>query len=155
MKNCLSSFKFIPVRFLPLLVCISTKNKTKLKKMLNLKHRLNKVEHNFANIQTAYGFLWTLVSNLNAEQTKMNMETVIILIWRVVVKEEIIWKILIHHEITDDITEQIVSVIIQVCKELKLWIHPNLRRPSFSFTYSFKFNYFCIVDIWTLKRNFV
>ena len=87
--------------------------------MLNLKHRLNKVEHNFANIQTAYGFLWTLVSNLNAEQTKMNMETVIILIWRVVVKEEIIWKILTLHEITDDITEQIVSVIIQVCKELK------------------------------------
>ena len=54
----------------------------------------------------------------------------------------------------DCIAEQIVSVITQVCKELKLWIHPNLRRPSFSFIYSFKFTYFCIVDIWTLKKEF-
>ena len=77
------------------------------------------MEHNFADIRTAFDFLLTLVSNLNAEQTKMNMERVIILIWRVLVKEEIIWKILIHHEITGDITEKIVSVIIQVRKELK------------------------------------
>ena len=41
-----------------------------------------------------------------------------------------------------------------MCKELKLWIHPNLRRPCFSFIYSFKFTYFCIVDIWTLKKEF-
>ena len=33
-----------------------------------------------------------------------------------------IWKILIHHEIIDCIAEQIISVITQVCKELKLWI---------------------------------
>ena len=54
-------------------------------------------------------------------------------------------KILTHHEIFDRITEQIEPVITQVCKESKLWIHPNLRRPSFSFTYSFTFTYFSIV----------
>ena len=37
--------------------------------------------------------------------------------------------------------------------ESKLWIHPNLRRPSFSFTYSFKFTYFCIVYIQTFKKE--
>ena len=43
-------------------------------------------------------------------------------------------KILTHHEITDCIAERIESVIPQVYKESKLWIHPNLRQPSFSFT---------------------
>ena len=52
------------------------------------------------------------------------------------------------------IAEKIVSVITQLCKEIKLWIHPNLRRPNSSFAYSFKFTYFCIVDIWTLKWDF-
>ena len=33
------------------------------------------------------------------------------------------------------IAEQTYSVVTQVCKESKLWIRPNLRRPSFSFTY--------------------
>ena len=32
-----------------------------------------------------------------------------------------------------------------VSKESKLWIHPNLKWPSFSFTYPFKFTYFCTV----------
>ena len=36
------------------------------------------------------------------------------------------------------IAEQTPLVIIQVRKESKLRIHPNLRRPRFSFTYSFK-----------------
>ena len=36
------------------------------------------------------------------------------------------WKILTHHEIIDRIAEQVKSVITQVCKELKSWIHPNL-----------------------------
>ena len=35
------------------------------------------------------------------------------------------------------------------------WVHPNLQRSSVSFTYLFKFNYFCFVDVWTLKKNFV
>ena len=54
-------------------------------------------------------------------------------------------KISIHHEIIDCIAEQIVSM----CKESKLWIQLNLRRPNFKFTN------LCTVDIWTLKRNFV
>ena len=55
-------------------------------------------------------------------------------------------KILTHHEIIDRIAEQIMLVITQVRKESKLWIHPSLRRPSLSFTYLFKFTYYCIVD---------
>ena len=43
-------------------------------------------------------------------------------------------KILTHQEIIDRTAEQIESVLTQVCKESKLWTHPNLRRPSFSFT---------------------
>ena len=62
-------------------------------------------------------------------------------------------KILTHHGIIDHIAQQIVSVITQVCKESKLWIHPNLRSSNFSFTYSFKFIYFCIVDVRLRKRT--
>ena len=63
-------------------------------------------------------------------------------------------KLLIHHNIIGCISEQIVSVITQVYKESKLWmIHPNLRRPRFSFTYSIAFTYFCIVEIWTLNKG--
>ena len=36
-------------------------------------------------------------------------------------------------------------MIDQVCKKSKLWIPPNLGQPGFSFTYLFKFAYFCIV----------
>ena len=64
-------------------------------------------------------------------------------------------NILNRHNIVNCISENVVSVIAQVCKETKLRIHSNLRRPNFSFTYSFKFTYFCIVDIWTLEKNFV
>ena len=53
------------------------------------------------------------------------------------------------------IAEKIVSVITQVCKKTKLWICPNLQQPNSSFTYSFNFTYFCVVDIWTFKRDFV
>ena len=42
-------------------------------------------------------------------------------------------KFLTNHEIIDRTAEQIESVITQVCKESKFWIHPNLRQPSFSF----------------------
>ena len=46
-------------------------------------------------------------------------------------------KILTLHEIIDHIAKQIMLVITQVCKESKLLgIHGNLRRPTFSFTYS-------------------
>ena len=42
-------------------------------------------------------------------------------------------KKLTHHEIIDRIADQTASVIIQVSKELKLRIRPNLRRVA-SFT---------------------
>ena len=63
-------------------------------------------------------------------------------------------KNLIHHEMIDRDVEQIKSVITQVCKESNLWTHPNSRKPSFSFTYSFKSTYFCVVYILTLKKEF-
>ena len=40
-------------------------------------------------------------------------------------------KKLTHHEIIDRIAEQTASVIVQVRKESKLSIHPNLRWPRF------------------------
>ena len=49
------------------------------------------------------------------------------------------------HEFIDRTAEQTESMITQVCKESKLWIQPNLQRPRFSFTYSFKFTYKCFV----------
>ena len=39
-------------------------------------------------------------------------------------------KKLTHHEIIDRIADQTASVIIQVSKELKLRIRPNLRRVA-------------------------
>ena len=61
---------------------------------------------------------------------------------------------LTHHKIINRIAEQIVLVITQVSKQSKLWVHPNLRRPSFLFTFSFKFTYFCIVYIYiNLKKG--
>ena len=50
-------------------------------------------------------------------------------------------KNLTHHEIIDQIAEQIMSVR----NESKLRIHPYLRRSNFSFNYSSMFTYFCIV----------
>ena len=58
-------------------------------------------------------------------------------------------KILTHYEYTDRIAEQIESVITQMHKQSKLWIHRNFNEPGFSLAFSFKFPYFCIVDIWT------
>ena len=56
-------------------------------------------------------------------------------------------KKLTHHKIIDCIAEQTASVIIQVSKESKLRIHPNLWRPRFTFTYSFKFVYKCFLRL--------
>ena len=44
-----------------------------------------------------------------------------------------------HHDIIVCVAEETASVIIQVSKESKLRIHPNLRSPRFSFIYAFKF----------------
>ena len=56
-------------------------------------------------------------------------------------------KKLTHHKVIDRIAKQSASVIIQVSKESKLRIHLNLKRPSFSFTYSFKFTYKCFARL--------
>ena len=56
-------------------------------------------------------------------------------------------KKLTHHEITDRIAEQTALVIIQMSKESKLRIHPNLRRPRFSFSDSSKFTNKCFVRL--------
>ena len=54
-------------------------------------------------------------------------------------------NILTHHEINDRMAEKNESVIAQVCKESKLWVHPYLQRPVFSLNFPFKFTYFYIV----------
>ena len=51
-------------------------------------------------------------------------------------------KKLTHHEIIDHIAEQTASVIIQANKESKF-----IRRPHFSFIYSFKFAYKCFIRL--------
>ena len=84
---------------------------------------------------------------------KGSMGKGIILIWTFVVKVIINErKVLTHHESIDCIAEKIVSVTTRVCNETKLWIHSNLRRPRFSFAYSYKLSYFCIIEKWTLEK---
>ena len=56
-------------------------------------------------------------------------------------------KKITHYEIIDRIAKQFASVIIQESKESRLRIYPNLRRPHFSFTYSFKFTYKCFIRL--------
>ena len=119
---------FFPVSFFPLLLSSSWRKF----------EPQTKVEHKFANIQTQFVVLSTLVlrdyskwresksehgEGDNAHPnfcSKSNNER----------------NILTHHEIIDCITEKVKSVITQVCKESKLWIHPNLRWPSFSLTFN-------------------
>ena len=80
-----------------------------------------KIEYMFANIQTAFDFSSALVLRDHSK-------------WRANIKRRYGWgKILIRHEIINHIAEQIDSVITQVSKKSKLWIHPNLRGPSFSY----------------------
>ena len=89
----------------------------------------------------------------NKQKIKMGKRIVLIrtFVLKIINKER---KLLIHHDIFDCISQQIVSVITQVNKESKLWmIHPSLRRPKFSFNYSIAFTHFCIVEIWTLKKG--
>ena len=55
-------------------------------------------------------------------------------------------KILTHQEIIGRIEEKIVSMISQVCKKSKLWIHP--------YGFIHKFTYISIVDIGPQKKEF-
>ena len=104
----------------------------------DLSHRLNKVEQKFANIQLHLIFLsvlelrdhskWRAKKNEHGEGI-MLIQTLII---KILNNER---KRLTHYEIIDRTAEQTASVIIQVSKESRLKIHPNLRMPRFSFTY--------------------
>ena len=104
----------------------------------DLNHRLNKVEQKFANIQLHLIFLsvlklrdhskWRAKKNEHGEGI-MLIRTLII---KIINNER---KRLTHYEIIDRTAEQTASVIIQVSKESKLKIHPNLRTPRSSFTY--------------------
>ena len=116
----------------------------------NLNHKLNNVEHKFANMQIASDFLSVLKLRDHSKwRAKKNEHGEgIILIRTCVLKViNIERKKLTHHEITDRIAEQTALVIIQMSKESKLRIHPNLRRPRFSFSDSFKFTNKCFVRL--------
>ena len=105
-------------------------------------YRLNKVQHKFANIQIAFDFSSVLKSRDHSKlRAKKNGHGEWIMLIQTFVLKVINnkRKKIIHHEIIDRIAEQTATAIIQVSKESKLRIHPNLRRPRFSFTYSFKF----------------
>ena len=108
------------------------------------------MEHKFANIKIAFGFLsalklrdhfkWRVKKNEHGERI-MLIQTFVL---KVINNER---KILIHHEVIDRIVEQTALAIIQVSKESKLGIHPNLRWPRFSFTYLIKLTYRCFVRL--------
>ena len=137
LKNCLSTFKFFPVSFCLLFFVHFDRKQNQAEE--NLNHRLNKVEHKFANMQMAFDFLSVLELRDHSKwRAKKNEHRGgIMLIWTFVLKvinnER---KKLAHHEIIDPIAEQTASMIIQVSKESKLRIRRNLWKPRFSFTYS-------------------
>ena len=114
------------------------------------------MKHKFANAQIVFDFLsvlklmdhskWRAKKNEHGERI-MLIQTFVL---KVINNER---KKLTHHEIIDRIADQTASVIIQVSKELKLRIRPNLRRVALFteggswFTYSFKYTYKCFVKL--------
>ena len=102
-------------------------------------------EQNFAHRQIAFDLLSVLKLrdySKRREKKKKHGEGIMLFqtfVLKVINNER--KKKLTHHEIIDHIADQTASVIVQVSKESKLRIHPYLRRPNFSFTYSFKFTY--------------
>ena len=91
------------------------------------------MEHKFANIQIAFDFLsvlklrdhskWRAKKNEHGE----GMMLIRTFVLKVINNER---KKLTPHEIIDCSADQTTSVIIQVSKELKLRIRPNLRRVA-------------------------
>ena len=142
LKNCLSTFKFFALSCFPHSFVHFDKKWNQPEE--NLNHRLNKVERKFAKIQIAFDFVSVLILRDHSKwrANKNEYGDGIMLIQTFVLK--VInngRKKLTHHEIIDRIVEPTVSVITQACKESNLWIHPNLRQPRFSFSYSFNFTY--------------
>ena len=137
LKNCRSTFTFFQVSFCAFFfLCISTVSRTKLKKIWAKQtkqtgEQVRKLRY---------------LSEWRAKQNEHGKGVMLIrtFVGKVIDNER---KKLTPHKIIDRIAEQIASVIIPVSKESKLRIHPNLRRPHFSFTYSFKFTYKCFVRL--------
>ena len=104
------------------------------------------MEQKFENIEIAFDFLSVLKLRYHSKwraNDNENGEGIIFIrtfVLKVINNER---KKLTHHKIIDRSAEQTASVIIQVSKGSNLRIHPNLRRPRFSFNYSFKFTYKC------------
>ena len=88
----------------------------------NLIHRLNKVEHKFANTQIAFDFLSVLKLRDHSKwRAKENEHGEGIMLIRTFVLKVInnVRKKLTHHKIIDRIAEETASAIIQVSKESK------------------------------------
>ena len=115
LKICLSMFNFFQVSFSPLLLWILTENRIKLKKIHYLNYRL-KWNTSLQICKLQLIFINTCIKGPFQMKGKQNA-----------------------HQNSSIMAEEIVSVITQEYKEIKLWIHPNLRQPNSSFTYSFKF----------------
>ena len=100
------------------------------------------MEQKFENIEIAFDFLSVLKLRYHSKwraNDNEHGEGIIFIrtfVLKVINNER---KKLTHHKIIDRSAEQTASVIIQVSKESKLRIHPNLQRPCFSCTYSVKF----------------
>ena len=138
LKNCRSTFTFFQVSFCAFFffLCISTVSRTKLKKIWTKQTKQSGEQVR----KLRYLSEWRAKKNEHGEGV-MLIRTFVV---KVIDNER---KKLTPHKILDRIAEQIASVIIPVSKESKLRIHPNLRRPHFSFTYSFKFTYKCFVRL--------
>ena len=90
------------------------------------------MENKLANIEISFDFLSVLKLRDHSEwRAKKNEHREGIVLIRMFVLKVINneRKKLTHHKIIDGIVEQTASVTIQVSKESKLRIHPNLRRP--------------------------
>ena len=110
-------FSFLQVSFSPLLLWIPTENRAKLKKILNLNHRLKwNTRLQVCKLHLIFYEHFYQRTIPNEKQTKTNMERRIMLI-RKFVQKYYERNILTLHEIIDCIAEKTVSVIIPLCEE--------------------------------------
>ena len=104
-----------------------------------------KVEHKLTNMQTAFDILSTLVlrdySKWTSNKDERGEENNAHPNFRS--KSNKRWEK--NFNFIDRMTEQIESLINQVCKESDYWVYSNLQRPRSSFFQ--KSIYFCIVDV--------
>ena len=109
MKISLSTFSFLQVSFSPLLLWIPTENRAKLKKILNLNHRLKwNTRLQVCKLHLIFYEHFYQRTIPNEKQTKTNMERRIMLIRKFVQKYNE-RNILTLHEIIDCIAEKTFS----------------------------------------------